>query len=221
MRIADRKQKFLKNVKSSRMVTRCVRNIVVLVMIMICVTGCGLSTSPAPYVIKIGDKEIKTGETTVQELADVGYDFSDLSGRERVFGDDFSSKWVYTQVYDLTSETEARTVYPAITVVKDGQQAALISICNESKDNAPLSDCKITSFTVYEDDLEVEKVSFEGISFEDLSSDALIEILGEPKKISDNKDKYTWERGLYTLELKYQDDGTIESIRVNFNEFAS
>lgn len=81
--------------------------------------------------------------------------------------------------------------------------------------------CQITSVTVYEYYWEVEKVSFEEISFEDLSSDGLTEILGEPKKISDNKDKYTWERGLYTLELKYQDDGTIESVRINFNEFAS
>lgn len=121
----------------------------------------------------------------------------------------------------MTLETEARTVYPAITVLKDGQQVALISICNESKDNAPLSDCKITSVTVYEYYWEVEKVSFEEISFEDLSSDGLTEILGEPKKISDNKDKCTWERGLYTFELKYQDDGMVESIGVDFNEFAS
>lgn len=40
----------------------------------------------------------------------------------------------------MTLETEARTVYPAITVLKDGQQVALISNCNESKGNAPLSD---------------------------------------------------------------------------------
>lgn len=221
MIIAVRMQKPLKNVKRSGMVTRFVRNAAVLVIIMMCVTGCGSSTSAEPYIIKIGDKEIKTGKTTVQELADEGYDFSDLSGRERIWGDDFSSEWIYTQVYDLTSETEARTVYPAITVVKDGQQVALISICNESKYNAPLSDCKITSFTVYEYCWEVDKVSFEEISFENLSSDALVEMLGEPKKISDNKDKYTWERGLYTFELKYQDDGTVESIGVDFNEFAS
>lgn len=221
MGIADRKQKPLKNVKRPGMVIRCVRDAVVLAMIVMCVAGCGSSAPADPYVIKIGDKEIRTGETTVQELADAGYDFSDLSGRERVYGDDFSSEWVYTQVYDLTSETEAKTVYPSITVVKDGQQAALITICNESKDNAPLSDCKITSVTVYEYCWEVEKVSVEEISFEDLSSDALTEIFGEPKKISDNKDKYTWERGLYTLELEYQDDGTVRSIGVNFNEFAS
>ena len=77
------------------------------------------------------------------------------------------------------------------------------------------------SVTVYEYCWELEKVSFEEISFENLSSDALVEMLGEPKKISDNKDKYTWERGLYTFDLKYQEDGTVESIRVNFNEFAS
>lgn len=221
MKIAVKMQKTLKNVKRSGMVTRFVRNAAVLVIIMLCVTGCSSSTPAEPYVIKIGDKEIKTGETTVQELADEGYDFSDLSGREMVLGDDFSSEWVYTQVYDLTSETEARTVYPAITVVKDGQEVALISICNESKENAPLSNCKITSVTVYEYCWELEKVSFEEISFENLSSDALVEMLGEPKKISDNKDKYTWERGLYTFDLKYQEDGTVESIRVNFNEFAS
>lgn len=190
-------------------------------MTMMCLTGCGSTTLAEPYVMKIGDKEIKTGETTVQELSDAGYDLSDLSGRERVFGDDFSSEWIYTQVYDLTSETEARTVYPSITVVKDGQQVALISICNESKDNAPLSECRITSVIVYENYWEVEKVSFEGISFENISSDALTEILGEPKKVSDNEDKYTWERGLYSLELEYQEDGTLESVRVNFNEFAS
>lgn len=218
MIMAEKKQLF---VKRKEKVAKYFLKALVLVMTMMCMTGCGLFTSADPYVIKIGDKEIKTGETTVQELADAGYDFSDLSGRERVFGDDFSSEWVYTQVYDLTSETEARTVYSAITVVKDGQQVALITICNESKDNAPLSDCKITSVTVYENYWEVEKVSFEGISFADLSSDALVEILGEPKKISDNKDKYTWERGLYTFELEYQEDGTVDSVKVNFNEFAS
>lgn len=197
----------------------------VLGMVMLGLTACGSSEAAAepasPYAVKIGDKEVKPGETTVQELADAGYDFSDLSGREMSYDENGELTILFTQVFDLSSETEALTVYPSVTVVKDSQQAALISVCNESEENAPLSECIISSVTVYSNYWEADKAAFEGIAMESISDEALTEVIGEPKRVSDNKDKYTWERGLYTLELKYREDGTIESVRSNFNEFAS
>ena len=197
--------------------------ILLLGMAVMCLAGCSSSSkSPAePYVVKIGDMEVKTGETTLQELADAGYEISDSNGREMMYDDEGNLEMLYTQVYDLTSETEARTVYSAIAVVKDLQQVAIISICNDAEENAPLSECKVTTVTIYSNYWEMEKASFEGVSMENMSSDALTEVLGEPTRVSESQDKYTWERGLYTLELNYQEDGSVDNVRSSFNAFAS
>lgn len=193
-------------------------------MALMCLTACGSSGASAdaePYPVMIGDVEIRPGETTVQALADAGYELSDLSGREMTYDEDGNLTMLYTLVYDLTAEADGMTVYSAITVVKDCRSVALISICNETEDAAPLTECVVTTVTVYSDSWEIDKISIGGIALEGISGDALTEVLGEPGSVSESKDKYTWKNGLYTLELTYQEDGTLDNIRSNFNEFAS
>ena len=188
-------------------------------MLMVYLTACGSSDHGTPHVMMLGDIEIKPGETTIQELADAGYEFSDNSSVEMVPEDEgFGYTWVYTQVYDLNAKAEARTLYSSVVVLKDGEVAALISIYNEGEKEITLAQCKISYITVYITYFEADKVAVEGITWDKLSAEALTEVLGEVTRSTDDK-VYVWENGWYSLILRYQEDGTIESIETNFNAF--
>lgn len=188
-------------------------------MLLMCLTACGTADSGTPHVMMLGDIEIKPGETTIQELADAGYEFSDNSGVEMVPKEEgFGYIRTYTQVYDLNAKAEARTLYPGVAVLKDGEEAAMISIYNEEEKEIALVQCKVSSITVYSTYVEVDKVSVEGIRWDKLSAEALEEVLGEVTRSTENK-VYVWENRWYSLTLRYQEDGTIESIATNFNAF--
>ena len=188
-------------------------------MLMVYLTACGSSDHGTPHVMMLGDIEIKPGETTIQELADAGYEFSDNSSVEMVPEDEgFGYTWVYTQVYDLNAKAEARTLYSSVVVLKDGEVAAMISIYNEGEKEITLAQCKISYITVYITYFEADKVAVEGITWDKLSAEALTEVLGEVTRSTDDK-VYVWENGWYSLILRYQEDGTIESIETNFNAF--
>ena len=188
-------------------------------MLMMYLTACGSSDHGTPHVMMLGDIEIKPGETKIQELADAGYEFSDNGGVEMVPKEEgFGYTRTYTQVYDLNSKAEARTLYSSVVVLKDGEEAAMISIYNEEEKEITLAQCKISSITVYSTYFEADKVAVEGITWDELSAEALTEVLGEVTRSTDDK-VYVWENRWYSLILRYQEDGTIESIATNFNAF--
>lgn len=183
-------------------------------------SGCGSDESSSdvddkgePYAVKLDDVEIKPGQMTVQELADLGFEFSDSSGRELVMDENGNSSMVYAYVYDLTYEAEAMTIYSTVVLLKDGERVASLSVVNDTESEIPLSDCKIVTVNVYTNDLDYEKVSIEGVAFSDLSADSLKDKLGEPQTDTDSKTE--WRRGDYTLQLNYE-DGQVESIRSSY-----
>lgn len=182
--------------------------------------GCGaddngsvVEDSGGPYVVTLDGVKIKPGQMTVQALADLGYEFSDSSGRELVIDENGGSTMVYANVYDLTYEAEAMTLYSLVDLLKDGEKVAGLSIVNDTESEIPLSDCTIVTVNVYTNDTDYEKVSIEGVAFSDLSADSLKGALGEPQ--TDTESKTEWKRGDYSLQVEYE-NGKVSNIRSNY-----
>lgn len=190
---------------------------VVLAVMIMCLSGCG--GSGEPYAVTVGEIQIKPGVTTMQEAEDAGYGFNDLMGGTVVRGEDGLAYTVYTQILDLNAEAEANTIYTGLVMIKDEKRVATISIVNRSAKNAPLKECVISTVTVSFDDYEVEKAAVEGVTFGNVSGETLTEVLGNAKKTPNYGCEYSWERGKYSLDLSYQEDGSLESVRSNCNEF--
>ena len=175
--------------------------------------GSDVEDSGEPYVVTLDGVKIKPGQMTVQELADLGYEFSDSSGRELVIDENGGSAMVYANVYDLTYEAEAMTLYSLVDLLKDGEKVAGLSIVNDTESEIPLSDCTIVTVNVYTNDTDYEKVSIEGVAFSDLSADSLKGALGEPQ--TDTESKTEWKRGDYSLQVEYE-NGKVSNIRSNY-----
>lgn len=190
---------------------------VVLVVMIMCLSGCG--GSGGPYTVTLGELQIQPGVTTIQEAADAGYGFNDLMGGNLVREEDGSISTAYTKVLDLDAEAEANTVYTGLVMIKDEKRAAIITIVNESMKNAPLRECKISAVTVSYDDYEVEKAAIEGVAFDNVSGETLAEVLGKAKKTPKYGYAYSWARGKFSLDIKYQEDGSLDSVRSDYNEF--
>lgn len=176
-------------------------------------SGSDVDDSGEPYAVKLDGAEIKPGQMTVQALADLGYEFSDSSGRELVIDENGGSAMVYANVYDLTYEAEAMTLYSSVDLLKDGERVASLSIVNDTESEIPLSDCTIVTVNVYTKDTDYEKVSIEGVPFSDLSADSLKDALGEPKTNTESKTE--WKRGDYGLQVEYE-NGKVSAIRSNY-----
>lgn len=177
--------------------------------------GCG-SGKGEPYAVTMGGVEVKPGQTTVQELADAGYEFTDLGGRSLTpIEDENGNKiYLYESVYDLTSEAEAKTEYSMIIMVKDGEQAASVSLINESSESIPVSECIISYMTIDMEYKDADKVTVEGVSFGQLSIDKLTELFGKQSgKLNDSTTR--WQRGDYSLNLEVSEDGGPQKISVS------
>ena len=168
-----------------------------------------------PYVIVMDGLEIIPGETTVQDLANAGYELTDMTGKvmlnER--GEDGEIIYRYRNVYDLTSEADARSMYSSLILVKDEEQAALISIINSETSAVPLTQCIISNITIYNDYIDADKVTVEGTSLPQLTEGMLTELYGKPDRNYDNS--LTWDKGNYYLSLKIEEDGTVKSLSTN------
>ena len=168
-----------------------------------------------PYVIVMDGLEIIPGKTTVQDLANAGYELTDMTGKvmlnER--GEDGEIIYRYRNVYDLTSEADARSMYSSLILVKDEEQAALISIINSETNAVPLTQCIISNITIYNDYIDADKVTVEGTSLPQLTEGMLTELYGKPDRNYDNS--LTWDKGNYYLSLKIEEDGTVKSLSTN------
>ena len=168
-----------------------------------------------PYVIVMDGLEIIPGKTTVQDLANAGYELTDMTGKvmlnER--GEDGEIIYRYRNVYDLTSEADARSMYSSLILVKDEEQAALISIVNNETSAVPLTQCIVSDITIYNRYIDSDKVTVEGTSLPQLTEGMLTELYGKPDRNYDNS--LTWDKGKYYLSLKIAEDGTVESLSTN------
>lgn len=169
------------------------------------------------YVVTLGNVEVIPGTTTVQELADAGYDFSDLSGASSKWDEDGSLHMLYPNVYDLSGEAEANTLYISIVLVKDQEQAARVSIVNMKSKAVPISECIISDISVEKGDYEADKASLIGIPFDQLSEEVLTGEAGKPESTPDYSDDVTWEKGKYGMGLVFDESGAVESFSSDYN----
>lgn len=185
------------------------------ILLMGMLAGCG-SGKGEPYAVTMGGVDVKPGQTTVQELADAGFEFTDLGGRSFTPVEDENGNkiYLYESVYDLTSEAEAKTEYSMIIMVKDGEQAASVSLINESSESVPVSECIISYMTIDMGYKDADKVMVEGVSFDQLSIDKLTELFGKQSgKLNDSTTR--WQRGDYSLNLEISEDGGPQKISVS------
>lgn len=214
MKRADRKQEASKSMKRSGHVTRRVRNVVILMLVMTCLTACGVKE---PFSMVLSDTEVRPGETRVQDLADAGYEFAYFLGGKSVATEE-GSITVYDMVYDLSSEIEGNTINIGNVLVKEGQKVAGVTIVNRNSQAKPLSECIISDVTVDTDCAETENIIVGGIAFKDLSVEKLTEVFGKPDIAYDTGDYYKWERGDYSIDIGLNEDGSLNEIGTDHNE---
>ena len=168
-----------------------------------------------PYVIVMDGLEITPGKTTVQELADAGYELTDESAKVMASERDEDGNFVfyYKDVYDLSAETEPRTMYDSLVLLKGDEQAAEISIINDRGINLAVSQCIITDVTIRNDYVDADKVTVAGTPFAQLTEDKITEAFGKKDRSLDNI--YTWNKGNYYFYLTILEDGTVRSVSTN------
>ena len=166
-----------------------------------------------PYVIVMDALEIIPGKTTVQELADAGYELSDSSHKIMASEKDENGNTVffYRDVYDLESEAEPRTRYSSLVLVKGETQAAEISIINKGGNGIPLSQCIVSEVTVRNSFVDADKVTVEGTSFPQLTEEKITELFGKKERVF-NVTTSIWERGQYYFSLDIAEDGTVKKL---------
>lgn len=165
-----------------------------------------------PYVIVMDGLEITPGKTTVQDLADAGYELTDMSGRVMLNERDENGNIVYRyrNVYDLTAEADARTLYSMLILVKEEEQAAGISIINNGSSAIPLAQCIVSDIYIYSYYIDADKVTVEGTPLPQLTEEMLTELYGKQDRNYDNI--IGWNKGNYDFDLGVEEDGTVRYI---------
>lgn len=179
-----------------------------------------ISTSPLiagkPYELETSGYTIQPGKTTVAELTEAGFSFSDYSSN-------------YKEIYDVNTMAASKTKYQLVSLLKEGKLLADVTIINESSTSKPLLNCLISEVTLnlekpYDD---MDKVYLKGISLTDLTPDKLSEVMGKNSTAADYKSyldtsptgtSYIWSKGKYALEIVISTDGNLMSIKSNYNK---
>ena len=169
-----------------------------------------------PYVIVMDGLAVTPGKTTVQDLADAGYDLSDMSVRIMATDKDENGNTVflYRDVYDLSAEADARTLYDSLVLVKGELQAASVSIINNGPSAIPLSQCIVSNITIHNDYTGADNVTVEGTPFTQLTVDKITEVFGKQER-KFNETTTIWERGNYYFSLQIEGDGTVKALTTN------
>ncbi|MBD5393552.1 MAG: hypothetical protein HDR71_04630 [Lachnospiraceae bacterium] len=185
-------------------------------MAMIGLTACG---SAEPYKLVLGSGvEVTPGTTTVQEMADAGYEFKNAIGMPGLTEDGNVETSFNTKAYDIDMEVEGNTIYLGTALVKDGKKIANVSIVNRSLSEKPLAECIICDIEVGTDFEGAMDAVINGMAFGDISKDSLTEALGKPDIAYKTGDYCKWEKGKYSIDIYMNDDGSTDRVGVGYNE---
>lgn len=167
-----------------------------------------------PYSVDVDGTTILPGKTTVQELADAGFNLSDYSV-------------LYKQAYDLSAEADARTNYLQIALVKDAKIYAHLEVMNKDASPKPLSACIVSNvnFTTTYDYQNDDKIAVNGVSLKDITPDKMIEASGKPFEVSDYKSydesrtgtEHVWKFHAYEMHVITLDDGSLYQVSSVFD----
>lgn len=165
--------------------------------------------SSDPYAVQLNGTTILPGETTVQELADAGYQLTDFTAYKK-------------QAYDITDKADPKTNYTMIDLMKDGKVYANIEVMNQGSDKIPLSECIVSNvhFTKTSEYTDSDKIVFNTAARNDVTVDKMTAISGKPaetKEYSPTDEKYKgteyiWSSGFYHMHVVVLKDGTVYQI---------
>ena len=166
-----------------------------------------------PYVIVMDGLEITPGKTTVQDLADAGYELSDTSAKIMASEKDENGNtmFFYRDVYDLEAEAEPRTLYASLVLVKGETQAAEVSVINDRGSAIPLSQCIVSEVLVRDRFTDADKVTVEGTPFAQLTEEKVTEWFGKKERVF-NTTTLIWEKGNYYFSVEIDEDGTVKKL---------
>lgn len=176
-----------------------------------------------PFTVTAGGCTIKPGETTVQELADAGFTFTNFNSLKTPV---FNGKTVggAPDSLSLSENVKAKSYYDLIQLRKDGELYATLSVVNESSSSKTLADCKIRSISVYSSYEDAGNSSVAGIPMDQLSVETLKAAAGEPESsrddnLSDEKKVVTiWKNIRYSMELSVSEDGSVYSFTSKYSK---
>lgn len=170
------------------------------------------SYTGTPHTMQIAGQTIEPGETTVQQLAENGFEIE--NGK-------FLNK---KQVYDIAASTMMGKSYSDLFMLtKDSKSYATIVIVNEDSGEKPLSQCKVREISVSEYYMDYENLIVDGMKLSELTVPLLTESNGKPY------DNYTsalpeggtvettvWEDKHYGIEIEVGGEGTVRRVVLSY-----
>lgn len=174
-----------------------------------------------PHNMTIDGVTITPGVTTLGDLADAGFQFTDYSQRAlNTSGNQVET--YYKQFYDITESADARTVYSEIYMIKDNKHYGSVDVVNESGSAVPLSECMVRETAVNKNHYLSEKATIDGIAFSDISLDSAKKLFGESVKESPNlsgkNTDYTWKKGNYSAQITVTSEGILDGISSKYDK---
>lgn len=201
-------------------------NLLVVIILIICAAFLGglyyvdtytLIFSGKPYTVNVAGAELVPGQTTAQDLQDMGFVVCDSRSKKLdVVDGEVSSS--YVDPISTSESVKGDSYLLMLKLVKDGQGYADLTIMNESSSAKEFGKCKVRSVTLYYGKENEQTASVDGISMTEMSLDKLIQSAGKPKGtkekvISDeNMTLTSWKNRSFNLELTVKADGTVYSV---------
>lgn len=159
-----------------------------------------------PHTMQIAGMAIEPGKTTVQELADHGFELSDSIVPTRGMAP-----------RSLTT-VPTKSYVNFISLLKDGKDYATISIVNEDIGSKPIMECLVREIYVNEYDEDYQNAVVDGVKLSDLTVQLLTEKNGEPNEsypVDDGAAVQTqWEDAHYSIEIVAKNDGTVKKFQI-------
>lgn len=165
------------------------------------------SYTGTPYIIQMAGITIEPGKTTVQELADSGFEIADGILKQKV------------EYYDISSPVIGKSYTELLALMKGGERYATIVVVNEDSRKQPLAQCTVREIAIDVYDEAAETTILDGVKFSELTADLFTASRGKPY------DNYTggsettitvWEDAHYSLQLETATDGTTHRIQVRY-----
>lgn len=163
--------------------------------------------SGEPYPISVENITVIPGETTVQELVQAGYGLANPESREWVM-ENYTGYFYNSEEIDLTAEVEANSYY-YVYLVKDGRSYAYLTIYNSGR-SKPVTECKISSLTVGDYDLNSDQAMILDIPFPEATEEAISQRLGIEPEVSEFRT--LWKKGKYSVIYKPSEEGDVKTI---------
>lgn len=161
-----------------------------------------------PHTMQIAGMAIEPGKTTVQELADYGFELSDSMAKAT------------GRVYSPLTTVATKSYISFLSLMMDGEDYATISIVNEDIGSKPIMECIVREIYVNEYDVDYQNAVVDGVKLSELTVQHLTQANGEPNEsypVDDGAAVQTqWEDAHYSIEIVAKNDGTVKKFQIKY-----